>query len=322
MNKKGFAKFSKRGFAFSFAWIFAILVGGMILFLAIFATTRLVDTERNVQDSESGKQLGILLTPLETSLESGTSTIIKFSEESRLINTCKNIGIFGIQEIGVASKSSLGGEAFRESGIVASQFNNKYIFSQRTEQGEKMTLFVKPFEFPFKVADLSYVFAEEYCFVNPPNEIKDEIEGLGVKGLNVSTSKNNCKAGSKIVCFGSSGCDVDVSLSSQSVKKGRESVFYDDRFGNALLYGAIFADGDIYECQVKRLMRRAGELALLESEKMEYLASEGCGTEIVSELSVFANSARSLQGSSSLNALGLIAQQVEGKNDNLICKVY
>ena len=313
---------NKRGFEFSFSWIFAILVGGMILFLAIFATTRLVSTEKNIQDSEAGKELGILLTPLETGLESGKASVIKFSEESRLINGCKNIGIFGTQELSVASKSGFGNGEFQLDGIVESHFNNKYVFSDRVEQGTRMSLFVKPFEFPFKVADLSYVFSENYCFVNPPDEIKEEIEGLSVRGLNVSSSKEACTSGSKIVCFGSSGCDVDVSLSSESVKKGKDSVFYDDRFGNALLYGAIFAEEGIYECQVKRLMRRAGELALLEAEKMEYLASEGCGAEIVSELSVFADSARSLDGSGSLKTLVVLAQQVEGRNENLVCKVY
>ena len=313
---------NKRGFEFSFAWIFAILVGGMILFLALFATTRLVSTERNIQDTEAGKKLGILLTPLETSLESGKASVIKFSEESRLVNGCKNVGIFGTQELSVASKSAFGNNEFQLDGIVASHFNNKYVFSGRVEQGTRMSLFVKPFEFPFKVADLSYVFSEDYCFVNPPDEMKDEILGLGVRGLNVSSSRDLCKVDSKIVCFGSSGCDVDVSLSSGSVKKGRDSVFYDDRFGNALLYGAIFAEDNIYECQVKRLGRRISELALLEAKKMEYLASEGCGADIVSELSVLADGARSLEGSSGLKTLGILAQQVEGRNENLICKVY
>ena len=313
---------NSRGFEFSFSWMFAILIGSMILFLALFATTRLVTTERNIQDTEAGKELGILLTPLETGLESGKATVIKFSEESRLINGCKNVGIFGSQELSVASKQSFGDNEFQLDGVVVSHFNNKYVFSDRVEQGTRMSLFVKPFEFPFKVADLSYVFSEDYCFVNHPDEIKDEILGLGVRGLNVSSSRDLCKADSEVVCFGSSGCDVDVSLSSGSVKKDRESVFYDDRFGNALLYGAIFAEEGIYECQVKRLGRRISELALLEASKMEYLASEGCGADIVSGLSVLAESSRSLQGSVSLRTLGVLAQQVEGRNENLICKVW
>jgi len=49
----------------------------------------------------------------------------------------------------------------------------------------------------------------------------------------------------------------------------------------ALLYAAIFSDPITYNCQVKRLMKRAGELARLYEQKSEFLSqvcNMKCGT--------------------------------------------
>lgn len=59
----------KKAFEFSFGWIFAVIVGAVFIFLAIYASMKLLETQRNTQDTELGKKLGIILTPLETSLE-------------------------------------------------------------------------------------------------------------------------------------------------------------------------------------------------------------------------------------------------------------
>lgn len=314
-----------KGLEFGFTWIFALLVGGMLVFLAVFATTRLIKTERNVQDTEAGKSLGILLTPLETGLESGKATTIKFPSETKLFNRCKNIGVFGVQEIGVASSLELGGKEFEEEGIVFSKFYNKYLFSNGVEQGKELMAFVKPFEFPFKVADLIYVWEGNYCFVNPTGEIEEEIDAFNRAGsinLNVSSSVDGCFDSDIVVCFDRSGCDIDVSLSGKSVRKNKQTVYYDDGFGSSLIYAAIFAEPAIYECQVKRLMRRASELALLESAKSEYLESKGCGSGLVSGLVVFADKTRNIIDSSQLNQLAELAKQLDNENEQLACKLF
>ena len=61
----------KRGYEFSFAWFFTIIVGAVIIFLAVYAATQIVDLGRTRQETERGKQIGILLTPLGTTLEEG-----------------------------------------------------------------------------------------------------------------------------------------------------------------------------------------------------------------------------------------------------------
>jgi len=313
--------FRKRGFEFGFSWIFALIVGAIILFLAIFAVTRMIETEKNVIDTEAGKKLGILLTPMETGLESAKASKIEFVSETKFFNQCKNIGNFGVQEIRVASKSGIG-DAWEERGIVASKFYNKYIFSKGVEQGEEMTVFVKPFEFPFKVADLTYVWSGKYCFVNPPGEMEEELLAIEPMNLNISNFKDDCSDNDIVVCFESIGCDIDVSLSGKSVKRDDGIIYYDDRFGNALLYSAIFADANVYECQVKRLMKRTSELSLLQATKSEYLSSRGCSSGLIAGLTLFAEEARKIDDSSKLDMLSSLAQQLKVENENLACKLF
>lgn len=315
----------KKGLEFGFVWIFALLVGGMIVFLAIFATTRLISTERNIQDTEAGKALGILLTPFETGLESGKVTTIKFPAETKLFNQCKNIGTFGVQEISSASNLELGGKSFEEQGIVASKFYNKYVFSNKIEQSKELMVFAKPFEFPFKVADLIYLWKDNYCFVNPPGEIEEEIDAFARAGrldINISSSASECLEDDIVVCFEGSGCDIDVSLSGKSVRKNKKTVYYDDSFGSSLIYAAIFAEPEIYECQIKRLMKRASELALLEAAKSNYLEPKGCGSGLVSGLMLFADKTRNIQESGQLNQLAVLAKQLENENEQLVCKLF
>jgi hypothetical protein len=313
---------NKRGLEFGFEWIFAILVGAFILFFAIYSTTKLISNERPEQDTMAAQQLKNLLTPLGTSLESGKASIVTFPSETKLFNRCKNVGNFGEQEISLASKMKIGTEY--DSPGVAGRFQDKYVFSSSSEKGKVMSVFVKPFEYPFKIADLVYLWADEYCFVNPPSDVEEEILSLKIRGINVTNNEDECPAGSKKVCFEGSGCDVDVSLTDKSIEKKKEGmVFYDDSFGNSLMYGAIFSDKTIYECQIKRLMKRASEIALLQATKAEFLETKGCSSNLKSGLALFADSANSVEDSSGLNSFKGVAQQFYNENAAIqVCKIF
>lgn len=308
-NKKGQLEFS-------FAWLFAIIVGAAIIFLAIYATTNIVSTEKSAQNVEAGKQFGILLSPIETGLESAKVSVITFPTETRLINECDTMGSFGHQYIGVAIKSGIG-EAWQSSGV-RSAFQNKYMFSLSTTQGTNFNVFAKPFNMPFKVADLIYVWTGEYCFVNPTPDIRDEIESLNAKGINITDNIANCKRDSIKVCFQSVGCDVDVSTASKSVKKDKKTLYYED----SLVYGAIFADPKVYGCQVKRLMDRTSELSLLYLAKSQSLSPKGCSSNLEGDLGVYSNQTAMLNNSLDLRELEPLSTNLEERNNALLCKLF
>ena len=313
---------NKKGFEFSFGWLFALIVGAVILFLAIYAATNLINQDRKVQDTFAGQQLGIILSPVETSLESAKTTLITFPVTTRVFNSCDSTGSFGSQKISVATESGVGSQ-WTTPGV-PSTFYNKYIFSASTVEGKGATVFVKPFNFPYKVADLIFLWSNQdnYCFINAPTDVQDEISGLSINSINFTSDIKQCIKNSITVCFSSSVCNVDVNLNSQSVKKNGQTVFYSSENGNSLLYGAIFADPEVYNCQVKRLMERTASLAVLYRQKSEALSSKGCSSNLEGSLDIFANDTLSLNSTIQLRSIDIEQSQLGTMNSALSCKLF
>jgi len=307
-------KYKKAYLQISFAWLFAIIVGAFILFLAIYATVKLIGTEQTIQDARTGKEIGILLNPLETSFETGKSTSFTLPVETRIYNKCNNKGMFGEQVIQISQKSF---NKWTETDIEVS-FSNKYIFSEEYVEGKKFYVFSKPFEFPFKVSDLIYMSSssKEYCFIDAPGNIKEEIEDLRQKNLLLE----NCSKNSIKVCFvGGSNCDINVNYNIKSVEKRGGRVYFE---GDALMYAAIFSDKETYECQLKRIMQRTKHLALLYKDKATFISRVGCDSNLNQDLLVLSNLADSLNNSASLNQINYIVEDIEDKNELAGCKLW
>ena len=59
---------SKKGYLqISFGWLFAIIVGIVIISLAIYFVTKMISTEGTIQSAKTSKEVGILLNPLDIS---------------------------------------------------------------------------------------------------------------------------------------------------------------------------------------------------------------------------------------------------------------
>ena len=312
---------NKKGFEMAFGWIFAIMVGAAIIFLAIYFATSLVSQTRNTQDTLAGQQLGIILNPIETTLESAQTTHITFPVMTRVYNSCDSSGTFGTQGISISTKSAIG-DAWQNPGV-PSIYYNKYLFSASTIEATNTEVLVQPFDFPYKVADLTYMWnsADNYCFVEAPNDVEDELGSLSINDINFTTDSSYCPNGSITVCFASSGCDIDVSLNSQSVTKDEQTVYYGGDT-NALLYGAIFSDPAIYTCQLQRLMERDSELASLYEQKSMELDSKGCTSGLESDLGAFSNLTLSLNNSIQIRQLSSDSDDIERSNSALSCKLF
>jgi hypothetical protein len=306
----------KRGYLqISFAWLFAIIVGVFILFLAIFASTKIIKTEEYEIDTKTAKNLGVLLNPLETSFETGKTNSLTLAAETRIYNRCNNKGNFGRQLIQISQKSfNKWSEPSEEVG-----FSNKYIFSEDYTEGKKFYLFSKPFDFPFKVSDLIYLTSsqKDYCFLDAPENIRDELLSLGQKNLFV----DNCSEESINICFSSGiGCDVFVDYNRKNIQKKGEVIYFE---GDALMYAGIFADKEVYECQIKRLMQRIDQLALLYRDKSVFISGKGCNSNLDADLVMLSNMANNLEDSANLGTIKNLAEEIENKNDlNWECKLW
>ena len=296
----------------SFGWLFAIIVGAFIIFLAIYGVTKFMGTEQETIDAKTSNEIGILLNPLETSFESAKTTSFSLPAESRISNGCNDRGNFGKQLISVSQKSF---NKWTETNLEAS-FPNKYIFSRETVEGKNFYIFSKPFDFPFKVSDLIYMTSskETYCFVDAPEDIEDEIKTINQANL----LTEDCSENSINVCF-SGNCDINVDYSSDGgfVEKGEEILYF---VSDSLMYAAIFADPDVYECQLKRLMQRVKELSSIYLDKAISVNQGGCNLDINTDLIEFNRLAGNFvdsKDSDSGNILGFssIVEDLEDKND-------
>lgn len=304
MGKKAFMEMS-------FSWIFALVVGAFILFLSVFIAVKLLGTEQAGADVQLSKDIGILLNPLEIGFESGKTTILELPTETRIFSGCNfEIGTFGKQTI-KTSEMSFG--KWSETEIDVS-INNKYIFSEVPVEGENFYVFSKPFEFPFKVADLSIITPKnkEYCFVGASEEVVKEIRDLRLQNVVNVTNTRNCPQESEKVCFTGS-CDINV-REDYVEKNGKRIEFY----GDALMYGAIFSEKNIYDCQVKRLMKRVSILASLYEEKSEIVAQSNCNSNL--DLDSLISSSNSFSGD--FTQLTLIVEDMKRKNEVANCRLW
>jgi len=309
-NKKGFLQIS-------FAWLFALIVGAAILFLAIYMSVKIVGNEQTVSSAKTGKEIGILTNPLETGFETGKTSSLTMPINTRIYNKCGTVGLFGKQIIEV-SQENFG--KWSETNIDIS-FSNKYIFSENPVEGKKFYVFAKPFEFPFKVSDLIYMTSSDknYCFEGSiPLDIENEINNLNPG--NFFTSNCPASGNSVEICFGSSSgsdCDVTVNYLSRYVETAQGRVYFET---DALMYAAIFSNPETYECQVERLMKRVEHLALLYQSKAAFVSKVGCNTNL--NLAALSNAAENFIDSSQLSAIKSISDEIYDKNEVLACRLW
>ena len=300
----------KKGYLqISFTWLFAIIAGAFILFLAIFMTSKLIGTEQVALDAKTGKEIGVLLNPVEIGFESAKSTIMTLPVETRINTKCEEDNKFGGQIINLSQKSF---GKWTNTDIKV-RFINKYIFSENPE-GKSFYIFAKPFELGFKVTDLIYMTSseKEYCFKNAPEDIEEEIEFLNQKNL----VTENCREDSIEICF-SGSCDIAVNYDSKYVMKDGSKMYFND---DSLMYAAIFSDSEDYECQVKRLMQRVANLALLYEDKANFVSNVGCNSNL--NLLRLKNTAESLGSSANLKLVSDTADEINDLNNFAECRLW
>ncbi len=319
---------SKRSFEMPFSWIFAIIAGSFIILMAIYATTKFVQTTQYSQYSESAKTLGNLLNPVVNGITSAFSTKIEFRKEIRAYFNCSetsvNSPIFGRQTITFAEQSGFL-KKWTKPGAEITKYN-KYIFSDNIEQGKTLYLFSKPFYMGFRVDDLVYLSASKYCFIGAPEFVKDEINSVNAGNVNLTTNINQCKAADKKVCFGfsASGCNVEVTAdrnqdyNSGSVRKDNQTSNY---YGSSLMYAAIFSSPKIYQCNIKRLGNKVYALGDIYKEKVELTKLKECNSVIGPYIKDIQTVAKNLT-QYNLKIVYTTAEQMNEQNCKSECKIY
>lgn len=317
---------NKKGFELSFGMIFSIIAGAVIIFLAVYTVSRLVTTNQNALYSESAQSLANILNPIANDISiSMSAPDINFKKQTKVYLDCYapdyRSPVFGRQTISFSEESGfLGGWTSPGANISRS---NKYIFGENEQSGKAIHIFSKPFFVGYKVDDLVFLTMNNYCFVAPPESIKEEIENLKINNINITSEITKCKKDSYKVCFDFLGeCNATVypdyaGYETGKVIKSGINLYYT----GSLLYAAIFSSTKLYECNVKRLGAKASELARLYKEKIAVVKSNQCNSLIENNLDAILGLAENLS-SSKLNNLNSEAKIMDTKNCGAECQIY
>ncbi|VVB79742.1 Uncharacterised protein [uncultured archaeon] len=283
---------SKKG-DFNFVWLFAIIAGTAFLLLAIFFAVKFGGVLKTAGDTSVSKSLEILTDPLQTGFVEAKTSKISFGVNTQLNPSCYDTG-FGYHMLSTVTES----DALKKNPPTPIEIKipNKYIFAQQSF-GKDYYIFSKKFELGFPVADMLFISTTEYCLVNPPLRIKEEIMGLNPPKIKIQDSENNtCSEKTTRVCFGyADNCNMTVSgtcFNSNECKDQYETGTVSKDDGNVnyigdLLYGAIFSNKDLYECNVKRLLYRTAQIADTYYEKANLMDARGCSTNLNADLDSF-----------------------------------
>ena len=300
---------NKKAQGMQFGWLFALIIGAAILFLAVFFSGRLLGTGTQMTQAEISRSLDILLNPFASvsQAEVGLSKPLTMPQKTTINFSCNAAA--DSERIDV--KVELGKAPFPYT------IKNKYIFAEDFNTKD-LWVFSKPFKMPWKVDDMIYVVSRPYCFINPPQSIYDELNALNSSFIQPVKSASMCKQNSVKVCF--TGCTVyDIKVNPDSVKTKYGSLAYVD---DATLYAAVFGP-KMYYCNMERLLNRLNSQADVFIEKAGLLSERGCTeanalTPEILGLKSAINNAISLKDYSSLE---FSSSSIDEKN-RIQCPLY
>lgn len=306
MNKKGFLDIS-------FSWIFALIIGAVIIFGAISFVHRVSDIKSSQNSAEAGTSLVNLLNPLQTVLESSKSITISLPVESKINHFCSTAGNFGQDTFSIQEYLN---KKWTNAGVGIST-ENKYIFTPSVLQSKELYVFSEPFKFPYPVANLMY-FSDaqsKYCFVSAPPKIESNLKDLNQSNFEF----DNCSVGSTKICFGGQNCDINVNLDQKTVTKNGNTMYFD---GDALMYGAIFSDKKTYDCEIVRLQKRTKALLSVYTDKSNNLQKIGCDSSLSADFSTFNSELSSFNDTSEIFGIFKTVNDINSINQNSGCQLW
>jgi len=313
----------KTGLEFGFAWLFAIIVGAAILFMAIYAVTQLIDSGEKETTSKVAVEFANVLDPLQSVVSESKGGYVDLFVEARIFNSCNLEGNFGNSVVSFSEKISFGG-GWTKRGL-EKRTNNAYLFSENQMQGERVEFLTFPFNMPYKAGDILIAYTDNYCIVNAPSGVKNELKFLTGDGDKVIFVQNTgeCNRETKSVCF-SGSCDVKVQCSNSLCNSG-----YVDKegkrlyFSDKLIYAAIFSSAENYECNVHRLVKRLGIVSDIYSKKSAFTSNRGCvNVNIRPAILSLKESTNSYEELSDLIIIESLAKEIDDKNEVLECQLY
>jgi hypothetical protein len=278
----------------SFAWIFSIIVGAVFFFLAFFFVTQYGKKTAEPQREaivESG--ISVLVEPFSAigSLVEAQGSVLEFPPETYVEFGCNVDGDYS--EIKARSTKE------RTFSLIKKAYD-KYIFSSAitTKGKENYFAFSMPLKDPFYIATPVIIVTNNYCFSLPSYEMEEELKAISEK-INLTKYRFNftgCPPGYLKVCGDTSTSGCNISINSLPACGGKCGYVGGKFWWGDLVYPAIFADSEVYNCNLKRILGRMETLADIYKAKANNL--QGCSVgQIVSSLDSLKNTINKVKNS-------------------------
>lgn len=315
----------KKGLEMSFAWIFSIIVGVVIIFIAIYAASKFINSGEYGVNTKTAQEIANAFNPLQTTVENGKSDSIELIADTTIYTKCNNIGDFGENRISLSEKSGFSKKWSTPGGDIG--VKNQYIFAENSIEGKKIYFFTSSIQMPFKTADIMMMYSSPYCFIQAPEAISNELNGLGAENANIEikNSAGECSNESIKVCFSSYGSECDANVYCDNFECGAGYVKKNNKdfyFVNGMVYGAVFGSYENYDCNAKRIMKRLGYLGNIYSEKAKLVSIKGCNTGLEADMAQLSALANGYSKEQDLIAVNQQANDIEAKNKGLECELY
>ena len=305
-----------------FGWIFSVIVGAVILFLAFYFISTNISEKKTVQETIEAQNLDAALNPFGYlgDVANITRMPLQLSEKSDITIECVSsgmtIGYDSIETAGIGKGSGTG---------IARKVYDKYIYSDlsgiQTKNLEGMAVSLK---MPWRIADLIMLWPAEkkYCFTKSmPQDMRDEINRTEIPDV-VAEYSEPCPEGSITIGMSCSGYDINVCNQGQEnyISKNGVKIYYS---GSALMYAAIFSEQNLYNCNLNRLGKR---LALQGSLYESKANSTGCNAgnaafeKMISASNDLSIADSNLKISNALDSIESASADIEIINGN--CRLY
>jgi hypothetical protein len=313
---------NKNGLEMGFAWMFAIIVGVVIILLAIYFATQIIGTGQREVNTKVAVEFSNVLDPLQTVVSESSGNNVPLPVEAQIFISCETDGNFGNTIVSFSERIGFQEEWSQRGGEIRTQ--NAYLFSEDILQGRDVDFLIFPFEMPYKVGDVLISYTDNYCFVNSPLESDlRNLVGEDDKRVVFRSTASSCPSATKTVCFEGS-CDInvrcnDLRCNTGSVNKGNDFL----RFTDNLVYGAIFSSKENYECNTNRLMKRLSIVSKIYSDKSRFSSNRGCNNlNLRPDILALNASSANYNSLDDLNNIRLLANSIDEKNEELECQLY
>jgi hypothetical protein len=270
---------NKKAFEMGFNWLFAIMAGGFILFLAIFAAGKMVSFGSVTANTLNAKNFVNILETWEAGLASGVKPPeLTFKTDTQLYFTCSSDMDLPFGKQSVSASDKVFNDRYTQEGYDVT-IKSKYIFTENMLEGKRFYPFSVGYFMPFKIADLIIFADRNYCFYDSPEQFQKDLEQLQLNNIIFPNKTTEC-SGVKVCFSQTKNCDITVFTNNKYVLKENKKLYYD---GN-LIFAAIFSSPEIYQCNIQRLMSKLNQLSSIYIDKIKIIERKNCKSNVENKL--------------------------------------